>query len=319
LKGGPLAVDDLMFKANTDGNDAGNAEVVYNAEKDFYKGMKGELRYKAEGLFKKAREKGISIEDIEVIKLNDNSADFPGLGQINLPTLLVKIRGKHMQSGQVIADGKQIDFYNRYQQYIAERIQKKSSVKDDKDWTAREGKRTVMEENSDYSLSDWELFEIGKDLLDDKEFGLEKTITGACDRVIRKLMGENDWLSPGEARLLDEEFADVQRRAEASQEKSRGTKTAVPKRATERQINYLKARIKNMGEDPYDNAVIREVIRQSGFDAEDINSLSMGEVSKIIDSINIIMPKVKKSLSERNRTGAFESDNGTGSAANIRQ
>ena len=42
-----------MFKANTDGNDAGNAEVVYNAEKDFYKGMKGELRYKAEGLFKR--------------------------------------------------------------------------------------------------------------------------------------------------------------------------------------------------------------------------------------------------------------------------
>jgi hypothetical protein len=34
------------------------AEVLYNKEKDFYRGMSGELRMKAEGLFKKAKEKG---------------------------------------------------------------------------------------------------------------------------------------------------------------------------------------------------------------------------------------------------------------------
>lgn len=312
-------MDDFVIGSGSGENEAGETEVVYNTEKDFYKGIGGELRYKAEGLFKKAREKGISIEDIEVNQLKDNGAEFPGLGFISLPALLVKVRGRHMQSGQVITDGKQIDYYNRYQQYLAERIQSKNGIKDGKGRTAKESRKEVAWENPQFVLSDWELFEIGKDLLDDKEFGLEKTITGACDRVIRKLMGENDWLYPGEARLLDEEFSAVQKKIEATQDKSGSVQTAAPKKATERQINYLKAKIKNLGADPYDGTVMKEVIRQSGFEAEDINSLSTGEVSKIIDSIGIIMPKVKKSLEQRSGIEAFGHDNAARPQTNLRQ
>jgi len=83
---------------------------------------------------------------------------------------------------------------------------------------ARHG-RTVQEWT--FYLTDWEKFQIGKDIIEDKEFGLEKTITGACDRIIRKLMGENDWLSPQEARLLDEEFNSVQSSMQKVRRKNR--------------------------------------------------------------------------------------------------
>jgi hypothetical protein len=41
-------------------------EIIYTMEKDFYKGVGGKLRLKAEGLFKKAKEKGISIDEITI-------------------------------------------------------------------------------------------------------------------------------------------------------------------------------------------------------------------------------------------------------------
>jgi len=66
---------------------------------------------------------------------------------------------------------------------------------------AKDSQKNRVKENPEFYLTDWEKFQIGKDIIEDKEFGLEKTITGACDRIIRKLMGENDWLSPQEARL----------------------------------------------------------------------------------------------------------------------
>ena len=64
---------------------------------------------------------------------------------------------------------------------------------------------------------------------------------------------------------------------------------------------------------------MKEVIRQSGFEAEDINSLSTGEVSKIIDSIGIVMPKVKKSLEQRSGIEAFGHDNAARPQTNLRQ
>jgi len=42
------------LKQNENAPDDG---ITYNIDKDFYKGLKGELRLKAEGLFKKAKEK----------------------------------------------------------------------------------------------------------------------------------------------------------------------------------------------------------------------------------------------------------------------
>jgi len=121
-----------------------------------------------------------------------------------------------MSTGQIIVDGKQIDYYNRYQKYIAKKIEEKNMVGNDE---AKDSQKNRVKENPEFYLTDWEKFQIGKDIIEDKEFGLEKTITGACDRIIRKLMGENDWLSPQEARLLDEEFNSVQSSMQKSQEK----------------------------------------------------------------------------------------------------
>lgn len=251
------------------------SEIVYNPEKDFYKGLGGELRLKAEGLFKKAKEKGISIEEIDIETLKEDEVEFPGIGIIHLPAYMIKVRGRDIQSGQTIMDGKQIDYYNRYQKYLAEKIKSRNKL----------------------LLSEQEMFEIGKNLISDKEFGIEKTITGACDRVIRKLMGENDWLYPEEIRLLDEEFNMVQKKISQDKEKRRAENAVHEKKATERQINYLKARIRNSGIDPENAAVMREVLRQAGFGTVEIRDLSVSGMSKIIDSINDVIPKVKEELS----------------------
>jgi len=55
---------------------------------------------------------------------------------------------------------------------------------------AKDSQKNRVKENPEFYLTDWEKFQIGKDIIEDKEFGLEKTITGACDRIIRKLMGK---------------------------------------------------------------------------------------------------------------------------------
>jgi len=299
------------------------SDVVYSSYKDFYKGAKGELRFKAEGLFKKAKEKGLSIEEINIATLKENSVDFPGIGTVELPTYVVKVRGRDMSSNQVIVDGKQIDYFNRYQRYLAEKIWEKNVIRDEKGKILREKGRPAINKDIEYSLSDWEMFEIGKSLVEDKEFGLEKTITGACDRVIRKLMGENDWLYPEEARLLDEEFERVQEKIESQgnmdNEEYKGEKSSKPfiktgerafdraadktsdkvteqKKATERQINYLKAKLKNAGIDPDNSAVIKEILRQGGFKQEDVSDLSTLQMSKLIENITSIIPKVKDEL-----------------------
>jgi len=253
------------------------SEIVYNPEKDFYRGMSGELRLKAEGLFKKAKEKGISIEEVSIEVLKENQVDFPGIGVVDLPAYIAKVRGRDIQTGQTVVDCKQIDYYNRYQKYLVEKIQYK--------------KTTI--------LSEQDMFNIGKNLIADKEFGIEKTITGACDRVIRKLMGENDWLYPDEIRLLDEEFDTVQKAISEEKEKRRTESTVPQKRATERQINYLKARIKNLGMDPENEKVMREVLRQAGFGSVDAGELSTFNMSKLIEGINEVIPKVKEELSRQ--------------------
>lgn len=273
-------------------------DVVYNPDKDFYRGMGGELRYKAEGLFKKAKEKGISIEDIDVAALKENTVDFPGIGSMDLPAFFVKVKGKHIPSGQIMIDGKQIDYFNRYQKYIADRIESKNYVKDERGRVVRESGKPLMKGEATFDLSDWDRFEIGRSLADDKEFGLEKTITGACDRLIRKLMGENDWLYPEEARLLDEEFNSVQNSIAREKAEKRLSLEAA-KKATERQVNFLKAKIKNSGMNPDNDVVIREVLRQTGFDAADMKELSTGEMSKVIDSVGSVMPKVKDILAKQ--------------------
>ena len=261
------------------------SEVVYNKEKDFYKGAGGELRMRAEGLFKKAKEKGISIEDVSINLVKENKVNFPGIGKLELPVYLVKVRGKDMTNGQVIVDGKQIDYYNRYQKYVAEKIEEKNAAQ-------KEGvdeKEQHFKNNLDYLLTDWEKFKIGKDLIEDKEFGLEKTITGACDRIIRKLMGENDWLYPEEARLLDEEFYYVQDKI------SKNTKKPVKtpdKKATIRQINYLKRKLKNAGLNADDEIVFKMVLKEAGF--ESLEEISIIDMSKIIEGLNNIILKVKE-------------------------
>jgi len=113
-------------------NEGTSTEIQYNQEKDFYRGIGGELRMKAEGLFKKAKEKGISIEDLSIDVLKEKGVEFPGVGNVELPSYLVKIRGKDISSGQVIVDGKQIDYYNRYQKYIAQKIEGKNAIKDER-------------------------------------------------------------------------------------------------------------------------------------------------------------------------------------------
>lgn len=276
-------------------------EVTYHTEKDFYKGMSGELRYKAEGLFKKAKEKGISIEEIELVTLRENSAEFPGLGVVDLPAYIVKVKGRDLKSGQVIADGKQIDYFNRYQAYTADRISAKNVIRDERGRVIRENNRPKVREIPELALTDWERFEIGKSLVEDKEFGVEKTITGACDRIIRKLMGENDWLYPDEARMLDEEFTHVQETINREQEERRvlgpGPAAGV-KKATDRQIGYFKARVKNAGLDPENERVLREVIRQAGYGPVMPEELSSSSMSKVIDSVVEVIPKVREALAK---------------------
>ena len=211
--------------------------------------------------------------------------NFPGIGKLELPVYLVKVRGRDMTNGQIIVDGKQIDYYNRYQKYIAEKIEEKNT-------TIKEGideKGQNFKNNLDYLLTDWEKFKIGKELIEDKEFGLEKTITGACDRIIRKLMGENDWLYPEEARLLDEEFYYVQDKI------SKNTKKPVKtpdKKATIRQINYLKRKLKNAGLNADDEIVFKMVLKEAGF--EGLEEISIIDMSKIIEGLNNIILKVKE-------------------------
>jgi hypothetical protein len=270
-------------------------EIVYSKDKDYYKGIGGELRMKAEGLFKKAKEKGISIEDIDIVKLTEKSAQFPGIGEIALPAFVIKVQGSDISSGQIIVDGKQIDYFNRFQKYLAQKIENRNMVKDENGKTIYHNRRPKIKENPNFSLSDWELFDIGKELLEDKDFGLEKTITGACDRIIRKLMGENDWLYPEEARMLDEEFSMVESRIQKDQEVK---KENIPnkKMATVRQINYLKQKLKNLGLDSESSVVIKGILKEMGFKEKEINELTVGEMSKIIDNLNSVVPKIKGNL-----------------------
>ncbi|MCX8129225.1 MAG: hypothetical protein N3I35_03885 [Clostridia bacterium] len=286
--------------------DSRGSEVVYSSEKDFYKGISGELRYKAEGLFKKAKEKGISIENVNIEMLKESQAEFPGIGAVSLPAFLVTVKGRHLQSGQLMVDGKQIDYFNIYQKYVADKIEKKNWARDDTGRVIKQNNRPKIKSETELVLTEWERFEIGKNVVDDKEFGIEKTITGACDRVIRKLMGENDWLYPGEARLLDEEFKSVQEKIASDKESRKNNAAseayggAAQKKATDRQINYLKSRIKNSGVDPDNDAVMREILKQSGFDDTNINDLTTTDMSKIIDSVNIVVPKIKETLTRVN-------------------
>lgn len=293
-------MENIEDKNKAEEKEVRTPSIVYSPEKDFYKGVGGKLRLKAEGLFKKAKEKGISIEEIDITTLRENQVEFPGIGVVNLPAYIVKVKGRDIESGQTIVDGKQIDYFNRYQRYIAEKIEDKNIVKDEKGRKIREDNETKVKSNVEMFLTEWERFEIGKSLVDDKEFGLEKTITGACDRVIRKLMGENDWLYPEEARLLDEEFNDVQRQIIKDEEKRKTDRPVHQKRATERQINYLKVRIKNLGLDPESEEVIKELMRLNGYENADLTELSTVDMSKVIDSLNDTVPRVKEALSRGN-------------------
>jgi len=273
------------------------SEILYSKDKDYYKGISGELRMKAEGLFKKAKEKGISIEEIDIVQLNERSAQFPGIGEITLPAFVIKVKGSDISSGQVIVDGKQIDYFNRFQKYLAQRIESKNKVRYENSKKIYQNISQKINESPDFSLSDWELFDIGKELLNDKEFGFEKTITGACDRIIRKLMGENDWLFPEEARMLDEELNLVENRIKRDMDVKKET-LSNKKMATTRQINYFKQRLKNMGLDPDNSAVVNGIIKEMGFQVKDINDFSVGEMSKLIDSINTIDPNLKEKILE---------------------
>lgn len=275
------------------------SEIIYNSEKDFYKGIKGEYRLKAEGLFKKAKEKGISIEEVNVITLKENHREFPGIGSVELPTYFVKVKGRNIATGQIMVDGKLIDYTNRFQKYIAETLENKNVVKDEKGRKISEGKKYKVREESDLSTTEWEMFEIGRNIIDDKEFGIEKTITGACDRIIRKLMGENDWVFPEEARMLDEEFNNVQNKI-AMEQQTKVNSFGAQKKATEKQITYFKTRIKNSGLDPENDWIINEILRMVGFASKGLNELSTIDMSKLIDSINGIIPRISDELTRRN-------------------
>lgn len=263
------------------------SQIIYNKDKDFYRGAGGELRMRAEGLFKKAKEKKISIEDVSIDLVKENKVDFPGIGKLELPTYMVKVRGKDMINDQVIVDGKQIDYYNRYQKYIVEKIEKKNmDIKHHKGNTVE--KEQDFKNNLDYLLTDWEKFKIGKELIEDKEFGLEKTITGACDRIIRKLMGENDWLYPEEAKLLNEEFYYVQ---DKINKKNKKELNIDKKKATTRQINYFKQKLKNAGLNIDDELILKLVFEELGF--ESLEKVSVTDMSKAIEGLNNIIPKIK--------------------------
>jgi hypothetical protein len=284
------------------------SEVYYKKDKDFYRGMSGELRLKAEGLFKKAKEKGLSIEDISIDTIKEACVEFPGIGALELPAYLVKVVGRDINSGQTIVDGKQIDYFNIYQSYLMEKIENKNCIRDERGKPVRENNRPKLKHDMEFFLTESERFDIARKLIDDKEFGLEKTITGACDRVIRKLMGENDWLYPEEARMLEDEFNKVQEKIAASDEKNKQNLPGVQKKATERQINYLKARIKNAGVDPENDMVIRELLKNSGFESGDINELSTSDMSKVIENVNSFVPKLKETLARQNVMGSLGDD-----------
>lgn len=276
------------------------SEVYYKKDKDFYRGIGGELRFKAEGLFKKAKEKGISIEDISISTIKEGCIEFPGIGVLELPAYLVKVVGRDISSGQTIVDGKQIDYFNIYQSYLMEKIENKNYIRDERGKPLRENNRPKLKHDMEFFLTESERFDIARKLIDDKEFGLEKTITGACDRVIRKLMGENDWLYPEEARMLEDEFNKVQEKVAGSEERNRQTLPGIQKKATERQMNYLKARIKNAGMDPENDLVLRELLKHSGFESGDINELSTSDMSKVIENVNSFVPKLKEILARQN-------------------
>lgn len=280
--------------------DTNDGEVTFNLEKDFYRGAQGELRLKAEGLFKKAREKGISIEDVQVMTLRENSMDIPGIGTVELPTFIAKVTGRLLKTGQVITDGKQIDYYNRYQKYVAKKIEQKNIVRDENGKVVWEGGRPKINPNPDLHLTEWERFEIGKELIDDKEFGLEKTITGACDRIIRKLMGENDWLHPQEAALLDEEFEEVQEKIKKQTQERQRKETETPiRKASDKQINYFKSKIKNAGLDANKEQVIDLIMREMGYENTNMEDLSVKQMSQAIDSVYQVLPKVKEKLGQQ--------------------
>ncbi len=288
---------DIAQTENVPADDKKEREVTFNLEKDFYKGAKGELRLKAEGLFKKAKEKGISIEDIQVVTLKENSADIPGIGLLELSTFIAKVTGKLIKTEQMMTDGKQIDYYNRYQKYIAKKVEQKNIMKDPDGKILWESGRPKIQSDPDLSLTEWERFEIGKALVEDKEFGLEKTITGACDRVIRKLMGENDWLYPEEAALLDEEFEEVQEKIKKQEKQEAGNIHPVRK-ASDKQISYFKSKIKNVGLDAEKDEVIRTIMTEMGFGNKNMEELTIKQMSKAIDSVYQFIPQVKEKLSQ---------------------
>lgn len=269
-------------------------DITYDTEKDFYKGIRGELRFKAEGLFKKAREKGISIEEIEISTAKEEVVDFPGIGNIDLPTYVVKVKGIILENQQSMVDGKQLDFYNRYKKYVADKIEEKNLVRDERGKVAYVNRKPVVNQNPDFSLTDWEKFEIAKSIIEDKEFGLEKTITGACDRVIRKLMGENDWLYPGEARLLEEEFDQVDQKISARE--AQRNESGPVRKASEKQINYLKNKIRNSGLDPEDRGIVTLILEYTGVSGAALENVSMTEMSRLIDSFNDIIPQIKERI-----------------------
>lgn len=268
--------------------------VSYSVDKDFYEGIGGELRFNAEGLHKKSKEKGISIKNVEIIPLAQKSTEFPGIGNVDLPAYIARVIGKQMSTEREIADVKQIDYFNMYQKYVADKLEIKNSkllgnIVDAPDNKMNEGKKVPQ-----FFLTDWERFEIGKAIIEDKEFGLEKTVTGACDRVIRKLMGENDWLYLKEAEMLESEFNDVDRRKQLRESTKNIDSNKTYKRASEKQKNYLKMRIKNGGLNPDSQETINRVVSETGFINKTIDELSMAEMSKVIESIPQVLPKLRE-------------------------
>lgn len=268
--------------------------VSYSVDKDFYEGIGGELRFNAEGLHKKAKEKGISIKNVEIIPLARKSAEFPGIGNVDLPAYIARVIGEQMSTEREIADVKQIDYFNMYQKYVANRLEIKNSKLSDNIVDAPDNKMNEGKKVPQFFLTDWERFEIGKAIIEDKEFGLEKTVTGACDRVIRKLMGENDWLYLKEAEMLESEFNDVNRRKQQHYSTKSADSSKTYKRASERQKNYLKMKIKNAGLNPDSKETINRVVSEMGFTNKTIDELSMAEMSKVIESIPQVLPKLRE-------------------------
>lgn len=269
-------------------------EVFYDTEKDFYEGARGELRFNAEGLLKKAKEKGISIEKVDIITLNKKTVDFPGIGSMDLDAYVVKVKGKELSTGREVADVKQIDYFNIYQKYIAEKIQNKDTARHRKQ--KQSGDDKIQSDNlpGEHLLTNWEKFEIGKAIIDDKEFGLEKTVTGACDRVIRKLMGENHWLYPKEAKMLETEFNEVNKRIQKEANKTTSPMKTTTKKASERQKNYLKVKIKNSGFNPDSQEILNRVVSEMGFKNKTIDDLSMTEMSKVIENVPTVLSKLSQ-------------------------